>query len=108
MPTAKVAEPALVKAGAWPTTMVKAWVASGLIPLAAVIVRLVVPVAVGVPAMVAVPSLLSVNVSPAGSVPDSVIAAVGDAGRGDRDRPELVQREVSGGTAGDGRRSAPR
>ena len=56
----------------------KVWVASGLTPFAAVIVRLVVPVAVGVPDRVAVPLPLSVNVSPAGSVPVSVIAGVGE------------------------------
>ena len=69
---------ALVKAGAWPTTIVKGSLASGLIPLPAPIVMFVVPVAVAVPARVAVPSPLSVNVSPAGSVPVSVIAGVGD------------------------------
>ena len=69
MPTVPVAVSALVNAGAWPTTIVKVWVASGLIPLPAVIVMLVVPVAVGVPDSRAVPLPLSVNVSPAGSVP---------------------------------------
>ena len=52
----------------------KVWVASGLIPLLAVMVRVVVPVAVGVPESRAVPLPLSVKVSPAGSVPVSVIS----------------------------------
>ena len=46
-PTVAVVVVALVKAGAWPTTIVMGSVASGLIPLDAVIVRLAVPVAVG-------------------------------------------------------------
>ena len=78
VPTLAVALLALVKAGAWPTTTAKVWVAFGLIPLLAVIVRLVVPVAVPVPDSRAVPLPLSVNVSPAGSVPVSVIFGVGD------------------------------
>ena len=43
--------------------------AAGLIPLLAVMVTAVVPVAVGVPESRAVPLPLSVKVSPAGSVP---------------------------------------
>ena len=77
-PTLPVAVSALVKAGAWPTMTVRVWVASGLIPLLAVMVRLAVPVAVPVPERRAVPLPLSVNVSPAGSVPDSVIFGVGE------------------------------
>ncbi len=69
---------ALVNAGAWPTMTVSVWVASGVIPLLAVMVRLAVPVVVGVPWSRAVPLPLSVNVSPAGSVPVSVIVGVGE------------------------------
>jgi hypothetical protein len=46
--------------------------------LLAVMVRVAVPVAVAVPESRAVPVPLSVKVSPAGSVPVSVIFAVGD------------------------------
>ena len=67
-----------MNAGACPTMTVKAWLASGLIPLLAVMVRLAVPVAVAVPEIRAVPLPLSVKDSPAGSVPVSVICGVGD------------------------------
>ena len=69
---------ALVKAGAWPTTIVKGWVAFGLTPLLALMVRLVVPVTVPVPDSRAVPLPLSVNDSPAGRLPVSVMAGVGE------------------------------
>ena len=78
MPGVKDAEAALVMAGAWPTTTVRAWVAFGMTPLLAVTVRSVVPVAVGVPERRAVPLPLSVKVSPAGNVPVSVMADVGE------------------------------
>ena len=69
---------ALVNDGAWPTTMVKGWVAFGLTPLLALMVRLVVPVTVPVPESRAVPLPLSVNDSPAGRLPVSVMAGVGE------------------------------
>jgi hypothetical protein len=78
VPAVKVAVSALVKAGGVPTTIVNVWVAFGEIPLAAVIVMLVVPVAVGVPEMRAVPFPLSVKVNPAGMVWGSVMAGVGE------------------------------
>ena len=53
--------------------------ASGATPLLAVIVRGKLPAAEAVPAKVAVPSPLSVNVTPAGSVPVSEMAATGAA-----------------------------
>ena len=56
---------------------VKFCVALGVVPLAAVMVIGNEPVAVGVPEMVAVPLLLSVKVTPDGSDPASLSAAVG-------------------------------
>ena len=89
---------ALVKAGAWPTTTVKVWVAFGLIPLAAVMVRVVVPVAVGVPESRAVPLPLSTKLSPAGRVArPSVMRRGRRAGGGDGHGSGLVQGEVGGG-----------
>ena len=69
-PTANVAESALVIWHAWSTVRVKLWVASGMTLFVALIVNWYVPpvFAAGVPASVAVPSLLSVNVTPGGSV----------------------------------------
>ncbi len=52
--------------------------AFGSIPLAAVTVSVLVPVADGVPEISAVPFPLSTNVRPAGRAPDSVIAGVGE------------------------------
>ena len=77
-PAVAVALSALVKDGASPTTTEKAWVAAGLTPLLAVILRLVVPVAVPVPDSRAVPLPLSVNESPAGSAPVSLMAGTGE------------------------------
>ena len=65
-------------AGAWPTTIVRLWVAFGAMLLAAVMSRVIVPVAVGVPDSRAVPLPLSTKVSPAGRAPVSVIAGVGE------------------------------
>ena len=78
-PTVKAVPRRLVILGAWLTVRVKAWVASGLTPFVAVIVNGYGPLepGAGVPARVAVPSLLSVNVTPVGSVPVSDKAAVG-------------------------------
>jgi hypothetical protein len=80
VPARAVALSALVKAGAVPTTTVNDWVALGLTPLLATIVMSVVPVVVGVPEIRAVPlpAALSVKDSPAGSVPDSLIAGTGE------------------------------
>ena len=69
---------ALVKAGGWPTMIVTVWVASVPMPLWAVTVSVVVPVAVGVPWMSAVPLPPSVNVRPGGIAPVSVMVGVGD------------------------------
>ena len=77
-PTVAIAEAALVMAGPWPTMTVRVWVALGVTPLAAVTVRVFVPVAVGVPDSWAVPLPLSTKVSPAGRAPGSVIAGVGE------------------------------
>ena len=78
-PTVKVVELAEVMAGAVSTVRVKDWVALGDTPLAAVMVIAYDPrvPAAGVPARVAVPSPLSVKVTPVGSAPVSVRAAVG-------------------------------
>jgi hypothetical protein len=76
-PTVADAVPALVIAGAWPTMTVMVWLAAGLTPLVAVTVKLVVPVLVGAPDSMAVPLPLSMNVSPAGSAPVSVMEGVG-------------------------------
>ena len=69
-PTAKAAESVLVIWHAWSTVRVKLWVASGMTSFVALIVNWYVPpvFAAGVPASVAVPFLLSVNVTPDGSV----------------------------------------
>ena len=85
-PTVAVALLALVKAGPVPTTTVMVPVASGSIPLLAVIWRFVDPAVVGVPDRVAVPLPLSVNVRPSGSGPGLRDLRRGRAGRGDRDR----------------------
>ena len=78
-PTAKVAAPALVMAGASFTVSVKDWVASGLTPFAAVMVspRTPPPPAAGVPASVAVPSPLSTKVMPDGNEPTLVRLGTG-------------------------------
>lgn len=68
---------ALVNAGAWPTMTVKVALAAGLTPFVAATVKVVVPVLVGVPDSMAVPLPLSMNVSPAGSAPVSVMEGVG-------------------------------
>ena len=73
VPRVNVVASALVIVGALAaaTVSVKVWVASGAVPLAAVIVSVVepaVPVS-GVLARVAVPSRLSTNVTPVGRVP---------------------------------------
>ena len=69
-PTAKVAEAVLVIWHAWSTVRAKLWVASGMTSFVALIVNWYVPsvFGAGVPASVAVPFLLSVNVTPDGSV----------------------------------------
>ena len=69
-PTAKVAKSALVIWHAWSTVRVKLWVSSGMTSFVALIVNWYVPpvFAAGLPASVAVPFLLSVNVTPDGSV----------------------------------------
>jgi hypothetical protein len=78
-PTVNVVLAALVIAGAWPIVSVKFCVALLPTPLLAVNVMGKVPVAPAVP--LSVPELfpLSTNVTPAGSVPDSVRDAVGTA-----------------------------
>jgi hypothetical protein len=78
-PTVKVVLVALVNMGAVSTVSVKFCVAFGAIPFDAVNMMLYVPRLpdAGVPASVAVPFPLSVNVTPLGSVPDSVIAGAG-------------------------------
>ena len=73
-----VSEAALVMVGAWSTVTVRTWVALGAIELAAVMSRVVVPVAVGVPDRSAVPLPWSSKVSPAGRVPVSVMAGMGE------------------------------
>ena len=78
VPAVKVAAAGLVKLGAWPTMIVKVWVAAGSIPLVAVIESVLVPDAVGVPEIRALPLALGVNVRPAGRVPVSVIVGVGE------------------------------
>ena len=69
-PAVKVVPAGLVIPGAWLTVRVKLWVASGMTSFVALIVNGYVPpvFAAGVPASVAVPFLLSVNVTPDGSV----------------------------------------
>ena len=101
-PSVAVALPALVNDGARPTTIVKAWVAFGLIPLLALMPRLVVPVAVAVPEIRAVPLPLSANDRPAGQR-----AGLGDGGhrrsrRGDGGGPGLASGEERHAAAGDG------
>ena len=76
-PVVKVVLAPLVMAGAASTVRVKDWVASEPTPLLAVMVIGNEPLDVGVPASVAVPSPLSTRVTPAGSEPVSVMAAVG-------------------------------
>ena len=56
---------ALVKTGAWVMMIENAWVASGVVPLVAVIVPVKVPAALGVPEM-APPEL---SVRPVGNAP---------------------------------------
>src|SRR4051794_29924975 len=65
--------------GASFTVRVNNWVASGAMPLAAVMVNVKVPPvpAAGMPARVAVPLPLSVSVTPVGSAPVLVRLAVG-------------------------------
>ena len=104
LPAPKLVEAALVNAGAWPTTTVNVCVASGLIPLLAVTLKVVVPVALGVPCSRAVPVPSSVKVSPAGRVPVSVMAGVGEPVVVMATAPVLVQGEVGRGRARDGRR----
>ena len=77
LPALKVVDAALVKTGAWPTTMVNVCVALGVTPLAAVSAKVVVPTTVGIPVIVAVPFELAVKVSPLGGVPMSLTVAVG-------------------------------
>lgn len=60
-------------AGAFPTVRVKFWVASGALPLLAVVVIWVLPVGVVLPDSVAVPSRLSTKEIPLGNDPVSVI-----------------------------------
>ena len=57
---------ALVMAGPWPTMTLRVVAASGLMPLLAFMVKVVVPVAVGAPDSRAVPLPLSTKLSPAG------------------------------------------
>jgi hypothetical protein len=61
----------------WLTINAKLCVALGDTPFCAVNVTLNVPVAVGIPLSVPVPSPLSVNVTPDGKAPDSVMLGVG-------------------------------
>ena len=76
-PSTKLVPSAEVIEGGPSTVKVKDWVASGLMPLAAVMVRVKMPWTVGVPAREAVPSPLSVKVTPAGRSPVSDSVAVG-------------------------------
>lgn len=70
---------AVVTAGALVTVSVNASVVLPSALLAVIVIGYVAPLpAAGVPASVAVPSPLSRNVTPAGKVPDSDSAAVGD------------------------------
>jgi len=78
-PTVNVVEAPLVIAGAWPTVSVKLCVAAVPMPLLAVIVIGKAPEVAEVPLSVAVPLPLSMKVTPAGSAPVSVNAAVGKA-----------------------------
>ena len=79
--TVNVVAAALVIAGAWgaATVSVKLWVASGVMPLTAVIVTGYVPAvpAAGVPPSVAVPLLFATKVTPEGNVPVSLSVGVG-------------------------------
>ena len=77
LPSLKVALSPDVIDGGPSTVRVKDWVASGLTPLEASMVKVNVPSTVGVPASEAVPLPLSVKVTPAGSAPDSDRDAVG-------------------------------
>src|SRR2546430_1533058 len=79
VPTVKVTPDALVIAGAWSTVSVKAWVAFGAVPFAAVMVTGYVPPVFGpaVPPRVAVPLPLFVRVTPDGRAPVSEIVAAG-------------------------------
>ena len=78
VPTLNAVFAALVIAGPALAVSVKVCVALGVIPLAAVMVRLEVPLAEAVPASVAVPLWLSVKVTPLGRVPDFVMAGIGN------------------------------
>lgn len=77
VPTTKVAAAALVNDGPVPTWIERVCTALGKLPLAAVTVIGVVPVAVGVPVMSAVPFAPGVKVSPAGIAPTSLRVGAG-------------------------------
>jgi hypothetical protein len=77
VPTLNAVFAALVIAGPALAVSVKVWVALGEMPLAAVILRLELPLDEMVPASVAVPLWLSVNVTPLGVVPDLVNVGTG-------------------------------
>src|SRR5664280_87152 len=77
LPTVGVTRELLVNFGGVPMVMVRACVTEPL-ALVAVRVSVEVPAVVGVPVMVAVPSPLLVKRTPVGTVPVSVMAAVGE------------------------------
>ncbi len=108
MSVVNVVAAALVIAGARlaATVSVKLWVASGDTPLEAVIVNGYVPAlpAAGVPERLAVPLSLSTNVTPEGSVPDSLSEGVGSPVVVTVKPPDDAHCKRCGGCAGDRRR----
>ena len=89
-PATNVVLLALVIAGAWPTVRVKLWLAGEPTPLLGVNVIGYFPAVpgAGVPAKVPVPFELLTKVTPAGSVPDSLMVGVG--------KPDAVTVNVPG------------
>ena len=67
------------------------------------IVKVKDPLTVGLPLRIAVPFPLLTNVTPLGKAPLSVIVAVGEAGRGDREGVRLAHGEGGAVGAGDDR-----
>jgi hypothetical protein len=77
-PVEKSTDAEEVMEGAWSTVRVKDWVAFGLTPLLALMVKGYVPPVAGVPARVAVPLPWSTKVTPDGNAPISESDGLGN------------------------------